>query len=389
MKYSAWAFVLLVAVITAGCSHDSNIKPPHELVTFTPTVDVQRLWTASVGDGANESGVRMQPAFEDGTIYVASVDGYLKAIDMKSGDTIWRKTRPWRVEQDIGYAGGPTVHQGVLAIGTVDGHIYTYEAKTGKPLWQTSVNSSILSSPVFTKSLILVRGDNGNITALNRADGSTAWVYDEALVPALSLRGAGNIIVRDGIAYFGTGGGQLVAISLDDGNALWSRPLSSGSGRTAIQQLSDVDGQIVLDDGVLYASAYHGHLAAIDTREGQLLWSHPFSSYVGVVLQGSTLVGIDDASNVWAWDAGSGGNIWKQDGLQWRWLGPPAVQESYAVVGDFQGYLHWLNLSDGSFAARVHASDSAIRAQPLVLSDGRVVVEDVEGRISAWKITPR
>ncbi|MGB8715090.1 MAG: outer membrane protein assembly factor BamB [Rhodanobacteraceae bacterium] len=382
-------FVLLLAAVTllAACGKDnSNIKPPHELGDFTPSVKVQRLWTAQVGRGADKAGMRMRPAFEDNTIYAASTDGYMKAIDGTTGRTLWEKTKPWRAEGDISYSGGPAVSDGVLAVGTLDGHVYTYEAKTGKRLWSTQVDSSILSTPVFSGDMLLVRTDNGKVTALKRADGSRAWVYDQSTIPTLSLRGNSNLLVSHGVVFFGSDSGKLVAIRLDTGKPIWDQELSQQQGRTEIERLDDSDGNLILDDATLYASAYHGHLLAVDAREGRSLWDHPFSSYAGVALGGSTLVGVDDQSNVWAWSTDGGGNLWKQDGLTWRWLGTPAVQGNTVVVGDREGYVHWLKLSDGSFAARTRMGRDAIRSQPLVLDDGRVIIEDASGNISAWQV---
>ncbi|MGB8634297.1 MAG: outer membrane protein assembly factor BamB, partial [Rhodanobacteraceae bacterium] len=64
----------------------------------------------------------------------------------------------------------------------------------------------------------------------------------------------------------------------------------------------------------------------------------------------------------------------------------PAVQGNTVVVGDREGYVHWLKLSDGSFAARTRMGRDAIRSQPLVLDDGRVIIEDASGNISAWQV---
>lgn len=390
MKHATRAVAWLALLALAGCGSDnSNIKPPQELAPIVPQLDVTRLWTASVGQGANDTGVRMRPAYEDGTVYVASADGYMKAIDLDTGDLIWRKTRPWRVDQDISYAGGPVVEDGVLVIATLDGHVYAFEAKSGKALWQTAIGSSVLSAPVFTDFLVLVRSDDGNLTALNRADGTQAWVHDQTTVPALSLRGTGNIVVGEGAVYFASDDGQLVALLQDSGQPLWTYTLSRGDGTTAIQQLNDADGHLVLDNGVLYATAYHGRLTAVDARSGRMLWDQPLSSYVGVALKGSTVVGVDDASNVWAWDARSGGDLWKQDALQWRWLSAPAIQQGNAIVAGFKGYLHWLDLADGALVARFRASHAPIRSRPVVLADGRVLVEDVQGRITALKVSPR
>ncbi len=63
----------------------------------------------------------------------------------------------------------------------------------------------------------------------------------------------------------------------------------------------------------------------------------------------------------------------------------PAIQGDYAVVGDYDGYLHWLRLSDGAFAARARF-DEAIRAAPVV-ADGIAVVQDIDGGLSAWRIS--
>lgn len=381
--------ILASALVLSACGkNSSNIKPPHELTAIaSPALKLDRLWSMQVGRGAGQSGVRMRPAFEDNTIYAASADGYMKAIDASSGRTLWQKTRPWLPDSDISYAGGPVVSEGVLVIGTLDGNVYAMEAKTGKRLWQASVDASILTPPVFAEDLILVRTDNGKVTALNRADGSRAWVYDQSTIPTLSLRGTSNLVTAHGVAFFGSDAGKLVAIRLDNGRPMWDLTLSQGQGRTEIERLSDSDGHLLLDGSTLYASAYHGHLTAVDAREGRALWDHPFSSYVGVALGGDTLVGVDDTSDVWAWSTGGGGNLWKQDGLEWRWLTTPAVHDGYAAMGDIEGYVHWLKLSDGSFAARTRMSREAIRSQPLWLDDGRIFVEDTRGHISAWKVT--
>lgn len=379
--------ILVAMTVLVACGKDnSNVKPPQELTEFTPSLQLHSIWSSHVGRGADDAGMRMQPAFEDNTVYAASVNGYMRAIDATTGKTLWHKTRPWRVKSDISYSGGPAVSNGILAVGTLDGHVYTYEAKSGKPLWTAEVDSSILSSPVFADDLILVRTDNGKITALNRADGSRAWVYDQATIPTLSLRGTSNMVASHGAVFFGSDNGKLVAIRLDNGAPIWDLTLSQQTGRTVIERLDDSDGQLVLDDTTLYAAAFHGHLHAVDARNGQSLWDHPLSSYVGLALSDTTLVGIDDKSDVWAWSTDGGGNLWKQDKLEWRWLGTPAVQDKYLVVGDTEGYVHWLNLSDGSFAARTRMSRDAIRSKPLVLDDGRVIVQNVMGDISAWQV---
>ena len=61
------------------------------------------------------------------------------------------------------------------------------------------------------------------------------------------------------------------------------------------------------------------------------------------------------------------------------------MQGEFAVVGDYDGYLHWMRLEDGAFAGRTRAAREALRGSPVV-SDGVLVVQSVDGNLSAWRI---
>ena len=51
--------------------------------------------------------------------------------------------------------------------------------------------------------------------------------------------------------------------------------------------------------------------------------------------------------DVWQLDQRNGASLWKQKELHHRKLTAPAVYESYVVVGDFEGYVHWLSTRMG------------------------------------------
>ncbi|HEX7341618.1 MAG TPA: outer membrane protein assembly factor BamB [Rhodanobacteraceae bacterium] len=385
---------ILASLALVGCSKNGNIKPPHELVKFTPTATVTRLWKARVGGGALVTGVRLRPAYADGVLYAASPDGTVQAFNANTGATVWvhhSSTHGWfgwgdAHRKDAFYAGGPAVAHGLFVIGTLDGHVYGLSAKDGKQRWRATVTAGVISPPVIVGKRVIVRTNDGNVFCLNADNGKQEWVYDQGNVPLLSLRGNGPLLVAKGVVFFGSDDGQLVALRLDNGNELWSTRLANGEGRTAIDRMDDADGSVILHGNTLFAAAYHGHIMAIDGPTAKPIWQHKFSTYVSMDASGNTLVAVDDASNVWAFDTTSGSNLWKQDKLQWRWLSGPAIQSDYVVVGDLQGYLHWMQIGDGRFAARTRFSHDAIRAQPLVVGDV-AYIEDVDGHIGAYRIS--
>ena len=391
--------VALLGLTLAGCHSfkKENVQPPTPLAkSFQSTVQVTRLWRTSVGEGAGVSGVRLRPTVVDGVLYADSTDGKLAAFDAASGKTLWSKssrTHGWfgwgdKRRADALYAGGPAVAGDLLVVGTLDGHVYAVSAKNGDPRWNAELSASVLASPVIAGDLVVVRTQDGRVYGLDAASGDRRWVYDQGNVPLLSLRGNGTLLVANGVVFMGSDDGKLVALRQDNGARLWEQKLASGEGRTEIDRLNDADGSVLLAGSTLYTAAYHGNLVAVDGPSGRPLWAHPFSSFEALAANDHAIFAVNDESQVWAFDKSGGTDIWKNDALKYRWLTGPAVQGNYVVVGDIEGYVHWLQVGDGALAARERLSKHAIRAQPLVVGDV-VYVEDVQGRIGAYRLTPQ
>jgi outer membrane protein assembly factor BamB len=383
-------------VALAGCHSfkKENIQPPTPLdKNFQPTVQTTQVWKIRVGHGAGNSGVRMQPTVADGVLYAASTDGVIGAYDAATGKTIWQnKTRVkgwfgWgdAKRKDAFYSGGPAVSGDLLVIGTLNGHVYGLNTKDGSQRWDRALPSEVIDSPTVAGQLIVVRTQDGRVYGLDSGTGERRWVNDQGNVPLLSLRGNGPLLVANGVVFFGTDDGKLMALRLDNGEKLWEQVLSSGEGRTDIERMNDADGSVLLDGSTLYASAYHGNLTAVDGPSARPQWSRPFSTYTSMSVNGNALFGVNTDSQVWAFDKSGGADMWKNDNLKYRWLTAPTVQGDYVVVGDIEGYVHWLQTGDGALAGRQRLSKKAIRAQPVVAGD-LVYVEDVQGHVAAYRL---
>ena len=84
-----------------------------------------------------------------------------------------------------------------------------------------------------------------------------------------------------------------------------------------------------------------------------------------------------------ALDRRNGVQNWKQDQLVRRSVGAPSLLGTSVVVGDFEGYLHWISAIDGSFQARTRAGKSGITAPPLVMGD-MIYVQNDSGELYAF-----
>jgi len=285
----------------------------------------------------------------------------------------------------VRWSGGPSVDGDLVVVGTLEGSVQAFSAKDGADLWNAQLSSEVICPPAIGGGLVAVRTHDGRVFGLDARDGKRLWVFDRATVPLLSLRGNSAPRIDGGVVYVGEDNGKVIAIRANDGGELWEQQISTGEGRSDVERLQDVDGAIKIDNGVVYASGYRGQTAALIAKSGRPLWTHDLSSFTGVALSATQLYASDADSGVWALDLRSGSSEWKQDGLKYRWVSEPAVQGDAVVVGDMEGFVHWLSISDGKFLARTRLAKEPIAAAPIVVGDV-VYVEDVEGEIGAFRV---
>jgi outer membrane protein assembly factor BamB len=77
--------------------------------------------------------------------------------------------------------------------------------------------------------------------------------------------------------------------------------------------------------------------------------------------------------------------LWKQKNLHQRRLTAPAAYQNYVVVGDLEGYVHWLSTADGRQLANVQITDGAIDARSIVM-DNIVFVYAKDGTLAALRV---
>ena len=379
--------VLLLAALAgaglAGCDWikapgSDDVTPPAELVEFPATLGVTKLWSRDLGDGAGKSAFKLRPAYDDGRVFASDSSGTVAAFDAATG------AQAWRVELPQTASSGPGAGEGLVVVGGVDGSVFALSAADGSERWTARASSEVLAPPAVAGGVVVVRALDGRLFGFDAADGARRWVFDRG-VPLLTLRGNGQPLVANGVVYAGYDNGKVVALNLSDGVLRWEQTLAQPEGRTELERMVDVDGEMVLGPGELFAASYRGQVGAITPDNGRVVWSRDFSSAVGVALAGDRLivVGIDGA--VAALDVRSGAAVWKQEGLAYRWPGTPAVVGGSVMVGDFEGFLHWLSVEDGSFVARQRMGDEGIRAAPLVVGDV-IYAANAEGELAAWRV---
>ncbi|AJR09707.1 outer membrane protein assembly factor BamB [Photobacterium gaetbulicola] len=374
--------IALAVGLLAGCASEEDTiqMAPLPVVenTFTPV----QGWSSKVGNGVGHFFSKLSPAVGYGKVFVADRNGLVKALDPDTGKEIWQQD----LEEDMParLAGGISLSYGKVFIGTENAEVIALDETTGEVAWRQTVEGEVLSKPLVDEGLVVVNTSRGILQALDANSGESRWQLGSEL-PTLTLRGDSSPVSISGGVFWGQANGRLAGALMGNGQMLWQQPIGSPKGGTEIDRLVDVDASPVIDGERLFALGYNGSLVSIDLRTGQAAWKRNYSSATDFVIDGSQLYLITDKDHLVAVDTRSGMELWSNNQLEYRLLSAPAVINGYLVVGDSEGYLHWLDPYSGDFVAQQETDGSGIAVPPVRMSDGYLVITR-NGRINKMQM---
>lgn len=361
-----------------GGGTEDPIEPPAELVEFEPRLEIDRVWSARVGGAADALRLALAPATDGTRIYAGAHDGQAAAFDAETG------RRLWETRTQLPLAAGPGFGGGVLAFGTNDGDLITLDAETGEERWRLQVGGEVLASPAIGGDVVVLSTVDGRLRGYSVLDGRLLWTVEHA-VPALTVRGNTAPVISGTTVVAGFDNGRLGAYEVATGETRWEAPLTAPAGRTELDRIVDISAGLAIVGNEVYAVGYNGRAVAIGLETGLLLWQQEMSSYAGLGAGFADVYIADDLSQVVALDRQSGTRRWTQPELRLRDISRPTFYRGTVVVGDLEGYLHWLDSQDGSFLARERVGSQRITSAPLVV--GQILyAQGEDGTLAAFTI---
>jgi outer membrane protein assembly factor BamB len=358
---------------------EDNSDPPNALVEYAPEIKIETVWKESTGVGTDGQSLKLVPAVGFGKILAADRNGLVQCRDLTNGRLIWE------TEAEVHFSGGPAISSNTVVLGSSDAEVVALNLENGAILWKSTVSSEVLSVPAIAKGIVLIRSTDGAVTALDEKTGGKLWRYEHN-VPPLSIRGTSAPIVVDDFVIEGYDNGKLLALQLADGKYVWEASIAIPKGRSEVERLVDLDADPIESGGVIFIAGYRGGIGAIASLDGDILWrNEDISSYSGLSHDFRNLYLSDSESHVMQIDQRTGRPLWTQKELHQRKLTAPVIDNSYVVVGDFQGYVHWLSSNDGKQLGRIQITESAIEAKP-VMVDNTIYVYAKDGTLAALKI---
>ncbi len=370
--------VLLVVLLTA-CGSSGPIHEPTKLEQINSRIGTKVLWSLTTPTSSQDKiYTALHPVLFDGVLYSVGASGVVQANKIKRG------RRLWKVKLKTTISAGLGGNEELLLLGTAKGEVIALERETGEIRWRTEVASEVMAIPVIDRNYVIVRSGDGTTEALDAETGEKLWSYNSPL-PPLSLRGEATPVVIDDLVLLGQANGRLAALSIYDGVVQWESTVVAAKGRTDLERMVDVDATPVVVGDVIYVVAHQGRVLALSKLTGTMLWSRDLGASVGLVTDELNVYLVDDEGQVWALDRRTGATLWKSEKLKYRRLTAPVTNVDAVVVGDYEGYLHWLSKTDGHIFTRYQVDEKGIHVAPLVLDDV-LYTRSKTGKLEALKL---
>jgi outer membrane protein assembly factor BamB len=320
-------------------------------------------------------------------VYMLNKDGYLYALDLNTGDLVWKYQGPGYLM----FPGNPTVADGKVYATTGQSESYTVErgesefacldAYTGKLIWKLPVESF---SP--RESVAIAYGTlyfiPGNVTtAVDSISGSEYATIDEVWAlrsepwqmwrrdpqhSATGQSGPADLTLR---WKFTTSGGVVSSPSVVDGRAYFGSQdknvycVDARSGRLVWKFMTEtrIESSPAVAYGKVYVGPDDGYIYCLDAYDGSLVWKKYAGGYIEANLASAVLLRSSPAvvggrvyvgsldTNVYCLDANSGDVAWTFKTEGYITSSPAVVDDAVYVISEEpdSGALYKLDADSG------------------------------------------
>ncbi len=165
------------------------------------TVNGLQIWKTQLQQSIYQACAPADPLLTKGLVILTGKDGKVHALKQSDGTQVW--------EAELPHADyfSPLAYKDLVIVGNYDGKLSALSRKDGKEIWSLEVGSAIHAGAVQGDSLYLA----GAWSRVFKLDLVQREISHEIYIPSGPLWS--SPLVRDGVVYQATFGGELYAIT--------------------------------------------------------------------------------------------------------------------------------------------------------------------------------
>ncbi len=354
---------------TLSLETETNIELPQDVPDYSTNdqyPQVKVIWR-----NYNGYTLTAAAAVDSGRVYTGDASGRIYAFDLESGNLLWQ------YESGAPVYAGPQVRNHSLVFTSTDSNIYCLNNRNGALKWRVKTGAPVIASPITDSLNVYVGSSDGYFRCIDLISGSLLWKSSqiEGYVETRPLLYEDKVI-------FGAWDGNLYALDRQSGATAWTW----SGGRSGVLY-SPAACRPVAGRGKIFIVAPDRYMTAINSKTGDTIWrSDRFQvrESIGMAADGSaiyarcmrdTVFAINPAANrlqpEWVSDCSYGYDI-----------APSMPQERGGTVffGTKDGYVFALDRYSGDVKWKYRVGPNLVNTVS-PLNNHQVVATTINGQI--------
>ncbi|MBV8501100.1 MAG: outer membrane protein assembly factor BamB [Paucibacter sp.] len=365
-----FALPLIAAGLMAGCSlfGSGDAPKPAALESGIGAANAKIVWKAQI----DAPSFPIQAAARGEQFVVAGNDGVVQGLSAKTGAVQWRVDVGRKLSAGVGSDGR------TAAVVTRDNELVAITG--GKVAWKKPLGTIVIAAPFVAGERVFVVSVDRTVFAFDAIDGSKLFEMKRP-GDALTLSKAGVIGAYQDTLVVGQGQ-RLAGLDPLKGLVRWEASLANPRGTNEVERLADLVGPAFRQGTTICARAFQSAVGCANADRGAPLWMRNTSGAEAIGGDAEQVYAADASDRLSAYKLANGDTAWLAEQFLNRKLSAPLGFAGAVMVGDFEGYLHFLDPKSGKTVARVQTDGSAIAQVPVQL-DGTALVITAKGGIYA------
>jgi outer membrane protein assembly factor BamB len=367
-------------------------NPSHAMGNLALPGQVKKVWETSIGDGSSRyTKVMSQPVIASGRVYAMDGGVQVSALDTATGKRFWQVDLTPPDQQGNAFGGGPCFWNGRLYVATGYAEVIAMDPNDGKIIWRKNVETPIHAAPTVVNNRIFVVTVDNQLIAMSADDGQRQWTHTG--IPEIgTLLGSASPAVEGDIVVVAYTSGELFALRVENGRALWSENLASARSTNGVSAMADIHGRPIIDRGRVFAVSHSGRMMAIELRTGNHVWEQEIGSSHEPWCAGDSVFLITNNQEIVCLTRDEGKVRWtaqlpdyedmvkKEDPIEWA---GPVLGGSELVVLSSTGIAMWVAATNGQTQWQTKMSDKGYLG-PVVAGNSLYLLTD-DANLSAYR----
>ena len=247
----------------------------HLGITARALADGSEIWRRDIPTGADGS----TPLVIDDLVIAGGSDGFLYALDIKSGAPRWQASliadappdpegfdgNRARIEKTKARPNSASSDGKLVFITIFDQcRVAAFDLKTGEPRWSYQSKGWVGGAPTVAEGKVFFGSQDHKVYAVDALTGKLAWTFETR------WRADGDLAYAEGSVYVAASDGRCYRIDAKTGAKVWEYETEVGPDKNHffLSRAPLVDAEAV------YFGSWDGHLYSLNRKDGTLRWRH-------------------------------------------------------------------------------------------------------------------